>query len=152
MSIEDKIETEIEVINHLKKQINDVMEGIADKIAPLQKELKETQAGLDKILVEEALKRLDNKPYKCGTANLSAGAFKVKVAIPKSVKWDEKKLLDVERMIIAADKEPRDYIKYKLSVAEKDYDSFSDEIKNVFKAARTVDQGKAKITIELKED
>ncbi len=147
-----KIANRIQDLNVIESKILSILDEIEPRLAPLKEMRDEINDEIDGMIKDLGDTMLQNKPYGCGTANFCAGDYEIKYVAPKKVTWDEKKLLEVEEMIKSAGKNPNEYIHYKLSVAEKDYALFDDNIKTVFKPARTVGVGKPRITFKRRDN
>jgi len=148
MSLE--LEEMIANIDKLDDQIFEIEQTIADKVNALRAKRNGFKQILDAEVELQANTMLDNKPYKCGTANIETSRHKIKVTVPKKVKWDEDQLKTIRTQVIASGKNPSDFIREKLSVTETMYKGFIKEIKDVFEPARTVSTGAVKIIIERK--
>jgi hypothetical protein len=145
-----EIEKLINEINVYKKEIFDVNQTIADKVNALSSKQREAQEKLDKVVAKMAAEALKDNDYGCGTHNIDTPLFKVKAVVRKKVKWDESALVNIENQIKSVGQNPEDYIKYKRSVSEANYGKFSDDIKKIFTAARTVEPSAPLITITNK--
>lgn len=126
------------------------LEQISVKI----EELKSQQATLNALLLDSAHSEIDaqlsDKDYGAGTATVSSEAFKVKVTVPKRVKWDNNKLAEVEQYLVQRGEDPREYIEVKRSVSENAYNNWPCALKTMFIDARTVETSSPAIKIERK--
>lgn len=141
------IETMVNQIEKLDREIFELEQTIAEKKAGLVKKRDEMKGLLDAEIAKEAAAQLKGNDYGCGTATIETALHKIKVTVSKKVKWNESKLHDIKVLIAAANKNPADYIKEKLSVSETDYKKFPDDIQAVFEPARSVEPSAPKIEI-----
>lgn len=148
MSKEDELIQEMAFVD---LEISKLMATIADQVRVLKDRKDTAEKQFKELVSQKARTQLDNKPYKCGTTYIETDQYKIKAVVSKTVKWDEAELLKTEAQILEAGKNPKDFIKYKLSVGEREYDKFPDPIKEVFKKARTVTASAPTITYEMKE-
>lgn len=145
-NIEDMI-TNLDVIGD---KIYDLKQTISDDLIDLECQSKELKGRLDLEIARQADGVLGIQDYGCGTHNFDTSRHKIKVTVSKKVKWDETMLQSIANQISEAGKDPKDFIKFKLSVAEKMYASFPADIADIFEPAREVSAGAPKITIERK--
>lgn len=113
-------------------------------------------AGLQHMLAVEALV-LKNRAEKLNAAlALKYGSptepgthlvadrhgLEVKVTVPKLVDWDQEKLAEISAKIAESGDDPAEYIKTKHEVEERRFASWPEQIKALFRSARTVRTGK----------
>lgn len=124
-----------------KADIEQRMELLQEEMSGVMRDIND---GLSGKLVE--LRGLQGKEF--GTVNLLFEGFKIVETIPKKVEWDQEKLAELFDLITAAGDNPRAYMKMKLEVGERQYDSFAVEVKQIFTEARTVKPGKPTLKFE----
>jgi hypothetical protein len=78
-----------------------------------------------------------------GVVHLEDSGFKVSCDITKKVEWDQQKLAKIAADIMTSGGSLNDYIEIHYNVAEKNYNSWSESLRNIFNPARTVKLGKA---------
>ncbi len=86
-----------------------------------------------------------------GTTHRHDGDFDIKVTVPKTVSWDQKRLSDA--MATIRDEwqdDPAEYVETKLSVQERKFGAWPSAIRDLFAPARTVKAGKPKFEIALR--
>lgn len=87
-----------------------------------------------------------------GTHHRIDGDFDIKVTVPKTVAWDQKRLADAIATIRDEwGSDPAEYVDTKLSVSETRYNAWPAEIRDLFTPARTVKAGKPKFEIALRD-
>lgn len=138
-------------IENIDSKIYKLKSTIRDELFELEEEKQRLTDILNEMVTKKAITKLDNKPYKCGTTYIETPMYKVKVVIGKLVKYDQKEMGKVAKLIEKANRKPEDFMSVKYSVKEKDYEGFNDEIKAQFREARSVEQKKPVITYELKD-
>jgi len=133
-------------------------EAIVDAIHNMDAQIKDLQARKSE-LERQLLGNLDNeikaqvadKEYGCGTATVNLEDCRLKINIPKKVKWDQNELEALVQKIQDSGDNPRDYIKVKYEVPETAYKNWPERIQQAFEPARRVEQGKPTIKIEENE-
>ena len=83
-----------------------------------------------------------------GTVTLVDDAHKVKVNVPKRVKWHARELAAICARIRDNGDDPAEYVKTELKVDERAYQAWPQAIRSVFEPARTVETGKPSFAIE----
>lgn len=141
------IETMIGEVSSLDREIFELEQTIVDKKSGLVKKRDDMKALLNAEIAKEASAQLQGNDYGCGTATIETALHKVKVTVSKKIKWDEKQLHSIRDQIVAAGKNPTEFIKEKLSVSETSYKNFPDDIQQVFEPARTVEPSVPKIEV-----
>ena len=86
-----------------------------------------------------------------GTITALVEGFEVKQDLPKKVEWDQEKIQKIMVDIINTGDDPDKYVSAKYSVPGKQFKSFPPAIQAVFRQAREVKVGKAKLTFKIKE-
>lgn len=130
------------------KQLLERKAEIEQRLAAVQEELQAVNIDIGHAISEKLveLRSLSGKEF--GTVHLSLDGYKVTETVPKNVSWDQAKLSDLFDRISAAGDNPRDYMKLKLEVGEKQFESFAPELKNIFAEARTVKPGRPQVSFE----
>lgn len=114
-----------------------------------QKTLLETElAALTQKEIDEQLSQND---YGTGTATIKGEKYIIKAVVPKKVKWDQAKLLDLHDRIIAAGDDPRVYMTCEFKVSETAFGKWPTEIQDAFTDCRTVEHGKTSFKFEEKK-
>jgi hypothetical protein len=123
-------------------------EEIEARMATLQDELSSLNIEIGEMISQKLvdLRGLTGKEF--GAVHLNFDGFKVTETVPKKVDWDQEKLTDLYDRITAAGDNPRTYMKMKLEIGERQYDSFAQEVKAIFAEARTVKPGKPQLKFE----
>ena len=144
------IESLIEKIDRLDDEINALLLTVPN-LENLRKKRAEANETLELALKDQATTQLHNKDYGCGTVNLEAGRYEVKVTIPKKIKYDQDRLFEIRDLIREGGKDIKDYgMKEELKVSETAYKKLPRNIQEVFEPAREVFPGKPKIQIVRK--
>lgn len=125
----------------IKKSIEERMETLQDELYAVMRDINDA---LSDRLVE--LRKLQGKEF--GTVNMQVEGFKVTETITKKVEWDQGKMSELFDRIAGSGGDPRAYMKVKLEVGEKAYDSFPPEIQSYFSDCRTVKPGKPVLKFE----
>lgn len=115
-------------------ELNDQMEAVSDQI---------TAATADKLA---ELRRLQAKEY--GVVHLVLDGVKVDQTINKKVEWDQEKLNGLFDRIAAAGDDPKQYMRLKFDIPEKQFDAMDDNIRAFFLEARTVKPGAVSVKFE----
>ena len=144
------IQKHLATVEGIDAEISALQATIADKLQELALKRDAANEVLEAEIMKEANAQLSQKDYGCGTANIEIGNTKIKIEVRKKVKWDQDKLQIVKSQILAANKNPADYLKEELKVSETKYDNFPDDIRAVFEPARTVEPAKPMIKYERK--
>ena len=118
-------------------------------------ELKKKRADLVKEslvrMSDDIRTQLHGKDYGCGTANVDAGEYKVKVTVPKKVIWNQDTLKLVRDEIVKQGGDPTEYMKVKFDVSETAYTNWPSHIQASFEPAREVKAGTATVKYEVKK-
>lgn len=99
------------------------------------------QNELGALVLSDVDNQLSQKDYGCGTATIETESHKIKVTVPKKVKWDQDKLQELHDKISASGDDPRTYMKSEFKVSETTFKDWPDNIQKAFSEARTVEQG-----------
>lgn len=143
------------MLKELLKQKLEVEGRIADLQATIEPALAEMRDQICDINLQigtatqdklKELRTLQAKQY--GVVHLVMGGVKVSETVSKRVTWDQAKLGELFTRIQASGDEPRNYMKMKLEVGEKEFDKFAPGIKDIFAEARTVTPGVPTIKFE----
>lgn len=132
---------------------NDTLQQILDKekeLDILKNQIAELYEDLEDTISQEVVEKLKKKEYNCGTVNVLLGDYQIKYVVPKKVIWDQDELALLKQSIADANQDPKMYMETKLSIKESLYNNWSEDLKNFFGKARTVEQGKPRISIERK--
>lgn len=126
------------------------------KLVSLNESIKLLQA--DKLNLEDDILKhiksdvdsyLKDKDYGSGTANVVIGDAKIKVTIGKKVTYDQYGLRKAFYVLKDKGQNPEEYISVKYDVSESKYKEWPSDLKDVFKAYRTVEPTKPKIEVEV---
>jgi hypothetical protein len=96
-------------------------------------------------------------PFDLGTQRIAAGAFEVKVEVPKTVSWDQSGLeAAIATIRDQWEEDPAEYVtvetKTAIKVSEAAYKAWPTLIRKLFEPHRTVKAGTPKMTIEPKKE
>lgn len=116
----------------------------------IKKQRDKLQAQMQTLIKSEVDAQLADKDYGCGTANIDAGDYKIKVVISKKVTWDQTQLAALYERIKDSGENPLEYLKVEYDVPETAYKNWPSVIQSEFESARTVKPSSAKITYEAK--
>lgn len=111
-------------------------------------ELEARKAALLDVVAPQVQAQLAGKDYGAGTATVELDGYKIKVVIPKKVKWDEAQLAVIYQNIAASGDQPEQYIDTSYSIKESKYTAWPEALQKSFVDARTVETGKPTIKIE----
>jgi len=122
---------------------------LEEEMAGLQEQITAVNVDIEHALAEQlaALRKLQGKEY--GAVNLVAEGIKITETIPKKIEWDQEKMNALFDAIAAAGDDPRAYMKMKLEVQERIYDSMIAEVKTMFTDCRTVKPGKPSLKFDV---
>lgn len=121
----------------------------------LEQQLEIVRGSLEAVMIDIShviaapiadIRKLQDKEF--GAVNITFEGFKVTETVPKKVEWDQEKLNELFDRIAGAGDDPRAWMKLKLEVSEKQFESFDENIKPVFAEARTVKPGKPVLKLE----
>lgn len=112
------------------------------QVKSLKQDIQEIEDHILDRYGEAVREELRSKPDMTGTVTLQD---KVKITIPKRVKWDQEQLQQLYQKIKAGNEDPDEYIDVAYKVTETSYEAWPTPIKEQFKPARTVEHGKAKV-------
>jgi hypothetical protein len=82
-----------------------------------------------------------------GVVHFDDGTVRVTADLPKRVDWDQPKLADIARRIVASGDDPTQYLEISYRVSETKFNAWPESLKSAFVPARTVKTGKAKFTL-----
>ncbi|MDY0037974.1 MAG: hypothetical protein RBS05_18845 [Zoogloea oleivorans] len=127
--LEKKLELECQKAL-IEKAIADVMAEVSELVTP----------------TVGVVRGLQGKEF--GTVNALFDGYKITETVPKKVEWDQEKLADLFAKITAAGDDPRQYMRMKFDIPEKQFDELDDHIRAFFMEARTVKPGKPSYKFE----
>lgn len=130
----DTIIDDLAIINHEMEQ--------------LKKRKTLLEAELSALAQKEVDEQLSLNDYGTGTATVETEKYVLKAVVPKKVKWDQDKLLDLHDRIVAAGDDPRVYMTCEFKVSETAFGKWPVEIQDAFTDCRTVEQGKTAFKFE----
>ena len=129
-------------------KIQDFCKG---KIEHYKSEMTKNEEKIENI-VGEPLKQIRLLQGKdTGTITAMVEGFEVKQDLPKKVVWDHEEMKQIVIKIKNTGDDPDKYMSVKYSVSEKQFKSFPPAIQAVFRQAREVKIGKAKLTFKEKK-
>lgn len=131
------------------KELLDVKKSIEERMEVLQNELADVNRDINDALSAKLVELRSLQGKEFGTINLQFEGFKVTETISKKVTWDQDKLNDLFMRITESGDNPTNYMKMKLEVSEKMYESFDPGIRPIFDTARTVQGAKPILKIEV---
>jgi hypothetical protein len=114
--------------------------------ARIKTALSQVEGQIDDYLKDSVRERLAVEEKDTGTVNFNIDGIEVKAAVPKTVKWDQKRLAEIAVKIASAGDDPENYMKVKREVSKTSFKAWPTQIQNVFMPARTVVTGKTKYT------
>lgn len=82
-----------------------------------------------------------------GVVHFDDGTVRVTADLPKRVDWDQAKLADIARRIVASGDDPSEFLEISYRVSETKFNAWPESLKSAFVPARTVKTGKAKFTL-----
>jgi len=82
-----------------------------------------------------------------GVVHFDDGTVRVAADLPKRVEWDQAKLADIARRIVASGDDPSEFLEISYRVSETKFNAWPESLKSAFVPARTVKTGKAKFTL-----
>ena len=128
----------------LAAQIAAIQATIQPQIEPLQTQLAELQDKIEKISTQAAIEAYRQAGKDTGTCEFIHEDVRIKSVVDKKVEWDQARLSQIRERIRGTGDDPGQYIQEKLSVSEKAFTAWPEQIKAVFLPARTVKPGKPK--------
>lgn len=133
----------------LEDKASEIRASIADELEDVQVDLDSIKDNINEVISGPIEQGRLKQGKGNGVFNAIIDGVQVKHDIPKIIAWDQDKLAGVYVKIEASGDDPQDYINIKYNITETKYKAFPDAIKNVFNPARTVKDGKAKITFKM---
>ena len=82
-----------------------------------------------------------------GVVHFDDGQVQVTADLPKKVEWDQAKLADLTRRIVASGDDPAQFVEISYRVSETKFNAWPQSLRSAFVPARTVKVGKAKFTL-----
>jgi hypothetical protein len=98
----------------------------------------------------QALLKAKDEPF--GDVSIVVGNHKVKVNVPKKVTWDQGQLAAKHAEIVSSGSDPLVYMAVEYSVSETAFKAWPDDVRDYFKAARTVTPGNPSVKIEKEKE
>lgn len=143
-------------LDELKGQPPTVLDALpAAVLLTLQSQANERAAEvsqLQSILHQVLFARYARGMNKLGTSHIDDGDVRVTVTLPKRVKWDQSMLRKaVDQLATEWGEDPDEYVDVSIDIAERKFDAWPTRIKALFEGARTVETGKPKIELALRE-
>lgn len=131
------------------KQLLQKKTELESRISAIQEEVQEVMNNINNLLGADlkSLRQMQSKEF--GTVHLVVDGIETAETVPKKIEWDQDKLNSIFMNILSAGDKPSDYMRVKLEVPEKTYDSMTPEVRSLFTDARTVKPGK--VTYKFKE-
>ena len=117
---------------------------IEAQLAVFKTALSQVEVQIDDYLKDQVTERLAVEGKDTGIVNFSIDEVDVKALVPKSVKWDQKRLAEIREKIASAGDDPGQYMETQFKVSETSFNAWPEKIQNVFMPARTVVTGKTK--------
>lgn len=121
-----------------------------DVLLGLQNAIDEEVARVTKvknILGSTLSRRFATGINKLGVTRITVGGIDVVVDIPKKVTWDADKLDAAVEQIKSWGEDIEDFVELSYKVSETKFNAWPPSISDVFAPARTVENGKPKITL-----
>ena len=87
----------------------------------------------------------------CGTVHFSDEAVQITAELPKRVEWDQQRLAEITRRIVADGDDPAEYVEISYRVPESRFNAWPESLKRAFAPARTVRPGKASYQLTLSQ-
>lgn len=131
------------------QQLYEVDTNLDQAIAWLKSARTKVDAALDQRFGAQGREALRDTGRDFGTAHLKADGLHVKFELPKKVSWDQKKLKAIAERIVASGEVVESYLDVKLAVSESRYTNWPPALQQQFADARTVETGKAAITLSF---
>lgn len=128
------------------REMIDAQTKLQAEAARIKTALSQVETQIDDYLKDQVRERLAVEEKDTGTVNFNVDGVDVKALVPKTVKWDQKRLAEIAVKIASAGDDPENYMKVKREVSETSFKAWPEQIKNVFMPARTVVTGKTKYT------
>ncbi len=125
---------------YLQDEIARLEETIKPQMDILQVDLQTVKEQINQIALESAAKAYREAKKDTGTVHFAKDGVQVKVVIDKKVEWDQRLLKGIWDRIKSFGDKPEQYITLKesLTVAEKAFTAWPEQIKNLFIPARTI--------------
>ena len=84
-----------------------------------------------------------------GVIHFDDGHVRITADLPKKVEWDQAKLADITRRIVASGDDPAQYVEISYRVSETKFGAWPESIKTAFSPARTLKTGKPGFRLAL---
>lgn len=129
-----------------------LLEDLAAKAAAHKARDAKLYAEIDRRFSGRARQQRFAEDKDTGTVRFAEGDFTVIADLPKSVSWDQKKLISaVATLRDDWMEDPNEYIDTKLTVSETKFKAWPKKIRALVEPARTVGCGKATYKFEQRE-
>ena len=131
-------------LDDLIGQVAAVKDRVREWDAQLQRELSTRFAARAASLRQQAGK-------STGTVRFDEDGYAVIADLPKRVEWDQARLAQLARQIIANGEDPAEYVEVTYRVSETKYNAWPEAIRTAFLPARTVKTGRPAFRLALIE-
>jgi hypothetical protein len=131
------------------QQLYEVDTNLDQAIAWLKSARAKVDAALEHRFGAQGREALRDTARDFGTAHFKADGMHVKYELPKKVSWDQKKLKAIAERIVTSGEAVESYLDVKLAVSESRYTNWPPALQQQFADARTVETGKAAITLSF---
>jgi hypothetical protein len=84
-----------------------------------------------------------------GTVHFDDGQVRITADLPKKIDWDQARLAEITRRMVANGDNPTQYVEISYRVSETKFTAWPDTLKNVFVPARTLKTGKPTFRLAL---
>lgn len=133
--------------NDIDAVVKDLI-NIKEDMDELKKQKAKLELELSALVQSDIEDQLQHEDYGTGTVTIETENHKIKAVVPKKVKWDQEKLLELHDRIVAHGDDPRAYMKAEFKVSEESFKNWPVNIQDAFSDCRTVEQGKTTFKFE----
>ncbi|WP_298219968.1 hypothetical protein [Halothiobacillus sp.] len=84
-----------------------------------------------------------------GVVHFDDGHVRITADLPKKIEWDQKRLADIARRIVASGDDSSQYVEITYRVSETKFGTWPESLKGAFEPARTIKTGKPGFRLAL---
>lgn len=129
------LQTEIDRVSEQTKSLKEKFEAVISQRYDNQVEALRQQQGKD-----------------TGVIRFEDDDIEVSADRPKRPQWDQNKLADIAERVRVNGEDPLEFMAVTYKVPESKYKAWPEHLKNIFRDARTLNVGKQRFVLKLKEE
>jgi predicted phage gp36 major capsid-like protein len=128
-------------------QLVAIASGLSHSKQAIQQYEEALQAEYQRRFAELAQQLRRQQGKDTGVVSFDDGDVRITADLPKKVEWDQAKLADIARRIVASGDDPAQYVEISYRVSESKFNAWPESLRSAFVPARTVKVGKPKFTL-----